>query len=302
MYMVFDSVYLACRSRQLLQNISSLDFPCSMIFHEFHDICFLVSVLFWSVAQFSRLAFIRTLQPLWFKTVRLLLVFNALFAELPCSPSWMRINNGGNNTTVPRHPVLAMDPLRMQYVITTIPITNLMQTPRPTIPQLPQLLLQHSLPNPYPHPRHPTTQRLHSLALYPPISPPYQTHGPPATHTLTPIQYMVKHYSRRSSRRNCPENTIWQGSQSWTSFLGSSVALASRTTAFVPYPKDATPASSPPDPLQKQCSPHNCCPRCEPTTWTLTALPNTCTNKLINPSQQNDRSQAIYATTHLPHH
>ena len=126
---------------------------------------FLVSVLFRSAAQFSKFTFIRTPQPLWFKTVRLFLVFNALFAELPCSPSWMRINNGGNNTTVPRHPVLAMDPLRMQYVITTtIPITNPMQTLRPTIPQLPQLLQQHSLPNPYPHPRHLTTQRLHSLA------------------------------------------------------------------------------------------------------------------------------------------
>ena len=235
MYMVFDSMYLACRSRQLLQNISSLDFPCYMIFHKFHDFCRFsgICTILERCPTFEIGFHSNTPAILVQKTVRSLLVFNALFVELPCSPSWMRINNGGNNTTVPRHPVLAMDPLRMQYVITTtIPITNLMQTLRPTIPQLPQLLLQHSLPNPYPHPRHPTTQHLHSLALYPPISPPYQTHGPPATHTLTPIQYMVKHYSGRSSRHNGPENTIWQGSQSWTSFLGSSVALASRTTAF----------------------------------------------------------------------
>ena len=46
---------------------------------------------------------------------------------------------------------------------------------------------------------------------------------------------MVKHYSARSSRHNGPENTIWQDSLSWTSFLGSSVALAYKTTAFVLY-------------------------------------------------------------------
>ena len=169
---------------------------------------FLVSVLFRSAAKFSKFTFIQTPQPLWFKTVRLFLAFNALFAELPCSPSWMRINNGGNNTTVPRHPVLAMDPLRMQYVVTTtIPITNPMQTLRPTIPQLPQLLQQHSLPNPYPHPRYLTTQRLHSLGVVPPNIPtlpdtwtPSDTHldtntvhGQTLFRTIQPTQWSRKY-------------------------------------------------------------------------------------------------------------
>ena len=256
MYMVFDPMLLAYRSFQLLQNTSGVDSIFFLIsIFEIFDLRFADAYhssfgrLFnFEIFNFAPVSTFSTLQPLWFKqSVSTTLVLNApVCTELQCSPSWTRINNGGNNTMAPRHPLPAMDLSPTQCVITTNTlITNIINITQTSLPIHPQPLQHHPQrfhPNPCPHPQHLTTQRLHSLALYPPTFPTYLTHGPPATHIWTQIPYMVTHYSGRSSRRNGPGNTTSQDNKSSTFFRGSSAVLAYRTTASASYPKDATQA------------------------------------------------------------